>query len=192
MSDIPSVLQAEWFFSLQKEEPITAALCQLLALQVGALKDAFSGAPPVTQHHTDALGKVVKSIREIVSWLGPAPAQEHPKSATEREKEKSEWMKQCLDWGGSTLQAVQVGEAFDRSLKGRPGRHPAVSRRLAVQYIEQKLKTPALNLPTFTKQNCPCRKEKHDLPCEERIRQQIIALKRIFARHGLTWPLCEG
>jgi hypothetical protein len=188
MPGIPLALQTEWFFRLQEEEPITAALCQLLAVQVEALKDALSGAPPVTQHHTDALDNVVKSIREIAGWIG-AGSEHHLGPTGEREKSKSEWMKWCLDSGGSTLQAVKVGELFDKSRKGKPGRHPAPSRGLAIRYTQQKLKTPALNLPTFTKQNCPCKKEKHDLSCEEVIRQQVLALKKTFAKHGVTWPV---
>jgi hypothetical protein len=188
MPEIPSVLQTEWFFRLQKEEPITAALCQLLAVQVETLRDALSGAPPVTQHHTDALGNAVKSIREIVGWIGTG-SEHRPEPTGDREKSKSEWMKWCLDSGGSTAQAVQVSKLFDKSRKGKPGRHPAPSRELAIRYIQQKLKTPALSLPTFTKQNCPCKGDKHDLPCEEVIRQQVLALKKIFAKHDLTWPL---
>jgi hypothetical protein len=187
MPDIPSVLQAQWFLTLQKEEPITAALCQLLVLQMEALTGALSGAPPVTQHHTDAMGKVVKSIREIVSWLGPM-SEHRSEFDTEREK-KSEWIRWCLDSGGSTLQAVHIGEVFDKSLKGKPGRPPAPTRRLAIQYVEQKLKTPSLNLPTFANANCTCGKETHGDSCKEVIRLQVIALKKVFAKHGLSWPL---
>jgi hypothetical protein len=188
MSAVPALVQTDWFLKLKNEEPIAAALCEMLASEMDAFMRAVPGASPTKQNLVDALAAFSKSIREIVSWLA-ATSEQSPEASTDNSESKAAWMKWCLDSGGSTVQAVEVGKAFDETLKGKPGRHPAPSRGLAIRYIEQKLKTPALNLPTFTRGNCPCGKERHDGSCAEVIRQQVIALKRVFAKHGLTWPL---
>jgi hypothetical protein len=165
---------------MQQASPVHAALVRALLKTCEKLWQLVYEKEPLTDEWIQRLSSIPDELAEIANWLGQ-PAKLERENAEAAAAEALRW---ALSSGATAPQALMVAESAKRARKRRPGRSVShVSRQLAVRYLDEKTKRPKLNLPTFTRQCCQCGENEHGLKCQERIRQQVIALCKFLKEH---------
>lgn len=180
-------LKSEPFLKMQRDTPMHAALVAALFQRCENLQGLLQGVTrPFSDDWIRKLGALSEEMTEIVTWLGPRVEPSEQDIA----KAKEDALQWTLASGATPAQAlstVGIVETMRKRKRGAPISHG--SRQLAVRYVDGKIRRPSLNLPMFTRRNCPCGERLHTLKCQERIRQQFIALQDLFQKLRINWPL---
>lgn len=179
-------LKSEPFLKMQRETPTHAALVAALFQRCEDFQGLLQGATrPFSDDWIRKVGALSEETTEIISWLGPRVEPSEQDVA----KAKEDALQWTLASGATSAQALTtVGIVGTMGKRGRGAPISHKSRQLAVRYVDEKIRRPSLNLPMFTRLNCSCG-ERHTLKCQERIRQQVIALQELFQKLRINWPL---
>jgi len=151
----------------RRKHPITASL---FALANAKLAEALQ--QPNLNEAT--LKASMTEVAEIMSWLAPEPGSFSQDEIAAR-------FEQNRVAGFGTELAFKWAELERKKRRGRP----RATRHLAVKALDLKLSEDRLSWPTVARRICERPECAHDHECVERVRQQVIALKRFLKRYDL-------
>ena len=73
----------------------------------------------------------------------------------------------------------------EKSLRRKPRGRPVSQRPDAVTALETQLANPGLSWMNLAKKICPCGAARHGEDCKQRIRQEVMALKRVLSKYQI-------
>ena len=166
------------FPSFCREHPVRAVL--LSAIWEELFRDRGVKPRDIMSYVPD-WKRMAPDMRELVSYVSPP----HPKAPKASLETMSVEMAKELVQAGVPHKVVL--RLMARGGKPRRGR-PVSIRAAAVDALEMKLADSGQSWAKIARKKCPCGQSRHDFQCRERIRQAVIALKKVLQKHQIPLP----
>jgi hypothetical protein len=172
-------LAGEEYRQMQRDSPATAqlqhALRVTLAIGLSELRRAMADPSPVTDPPTreDPLVKAWASIdlgRTIATWLF------EPESPDRESARSNEIATQLVHHELATFAEAREAMEFWQHKAGRP----VTRRHIAVAALDLKLSDSSWSWPKLARRLCERKDCPHGYECEQRIRQEVISLKKFL------------
>lgn len=159
--------------ALVREHPVQARVAQAMMRSVSRILESPREVVP-------RLFEEAPKLEELASWLPPADLETKNRNTQESIRY---WLQSNL------LSPSEMGNLVTSVRKPKRGR-PITQRAVAVAYYEAKLASPKLSWQRLAPRFCYCTEEEraetdHAFKCWQRLRQEVMALKRTLRRHGL-------
>ena len=128
--------------------------------------------------------ELFSEFMELFTWIhGPY----EPLLENEIRNLVNSWGASFVEQGLSFDEITPKLQELERRLRWKPKGRPVKRRPDAVTALELKLANPKLSWTNLARKACWCGEAQHDSHCTQRVRQEVMALKRVLRKYQITY-----